>query len=108
MSPNGSSTVTIHSAKTTPAITDRSVQLPEYDRERLEDIGFLTSMTLVLLGNYHQTGHFGGLTVSVPYRMPSPLAGPHNCCLTVSYRRPKHPPPATLLHTFRPIRPGNY
>ena len=31
-----------------------------YDRERLEDIGFMTCMTLVLLGNYSQTGHLGG------------------------------------------------
>ena len=30
------------------------------DRRRLEDIGFMTCMTLVLLGNYAQTGHFGG------------------------------------------------
>ena len=91
MSPNGSSTVTIHSAKTTPAITDRSVQLPEYDRERLEDIGFLTSMTLVLLGNYHQTGHFGGPTAYAPYTVASHLAGPENGGLTFDYRRPKHP-----------------
>ena len=31
-----------------------------YDREGLEDIGFMTCMTLSLLGNYAQTGHFGG------------------------------------------------
>ncbi len=27
------------------------------DKERLEDVGFLTSMVLVLLGNYSQTGN---------------------------------------------------
>ena len=32
----------------------------QYDREKLEDVGYLTCMTLVLLGNYAQTGHFGG------------------------------------------------
>ena len=31
----------------------------DYDRERIEDIGYMTCMTLVLLGNYAQTGHFG-------------------------------------------------
>ena len=31
-----------------------------YDREGLEDVGFMTCMALSLLGNYAQTGHFGG------------------------------------------------
>src|SRR5262245_44174093 len=30
------------------------------ERERLEAVGFMTCMTLVMLGNYSQTGHFGG------------------------------------------------
>src|SRR5262245_53950375 len=38
-----------------------------YDRERLEDVGFMTCMTLVLLGNYAQTGHFGGPLAYAPY-----------------------------------------
>ena len=33
---------------------------PSYERQRLEDIGYMTCMTLTLLGNYAQTGHFGG------------------------------------------------
>jgi hypothetical protein len=32
----------------------------DYDRERIEDIGYMTCMTL-LLGNYAQTGHFAPL-----------------------------------------------
>ncbi len=91
MSPSGSSTVTIHSAATTPVITDKSVQLPEYDRERLEDIGFLTAMTFVVMCNYHQTGHFGGPTAYTPYIVATHLAGPENGGLTFDYRRPKHP-----------------
>jgi transketolase len=62
-----------------------------YDRERLEDIGFLTSMTLVLLGNYAQTGHFGGPLAYTPYNVAAHLAGPALGGLRFDYRRPKHP-----------------
>ena len=41
----------------------------EYDREKLEDVGFMTCMTLVLLGNYAQTGHFGGPLAYTPYNV---------------------------------------
>ena len=47
-----------------------------YDRERLEDVGFMTSMTLVLLGNYAQTGHFGGPLAYTPFNVATHLAGP--------------------------------
>ena len=62
-----------------------------YDRERLEDIGFMTSMTLVLLGNYAQTGHFGGPLAYTPYNVATHLAGPALGGLRFDYRRPKHP-----------------
>ena len=62
-----------------------------YDRERLEDVGFLTSMTLVLLGNYAQTGHFGGPLAYTPYNVATHLAGPDLGGLRFDYRRPKHP-----------------
>jgi transketolase len=62
-----------------------------YDRERLEDIGFMTSMTLVLLGNYAQTGHFGGPLAYTPYNVATHLAGPDLGGLRFDYRRPKHP-----------------
>ncbi len=35
----------------------------------LDDIGFMTCMTLVLLGNYAQTGHFGGPLAYTPYNV---------------------------------------
>ena len=38
-----------------------------YDKERLEDVGFMTYMTLTLLGNYAQTGHFGGPLAYTPF-----------------------------------------
>src|SRR4051794_13299662 len=37
------------------------------DLRRLEDVGFMTCMTLVLMGNYSQTGHFGGPLAYTPY-----------------------------------------
>src|ERR1035438_1793705 len=37
------------------------------DLAGMEDTGFLTCMTLVLLGNYAQTGHFGGPLAYTPY-----------------------------------------
>ena len=49
---------------------------PALDYERLEDVGYLTCMTLVLLGNYSQTGHFGGPLAYTPYNVATHLAGP--------------------------------
>ena len=62
-----------------------------YDRERLEDVGYMTCMTLVLLGNYSQTGHFGGPLAYTPYNVAIHLAGPELGGLSYDYRRPKHP-----------------
>ena len=63
----------------------------KYDRERLEDVGYMTCMTLVLLGNYAQTGHFGGPLAYTPYNVAVHLAGPEMGGLRYDYRRPKHP-----------------
>ncbi|MGA2878480.1 MAG: hypothetical protein ABSG13_05980 [Bryobacteraceae bacterium] len=62
-----------------------------YDRDRLEDVGFMTCMTLVLLGNYAQTGHFGGPLAYTPYNVAVHLTGPDFGGLRYDYRRPKHP-----------------
>jgi transketolase len=61
-----------------------------YDR-RMEDIGYMTCMALVLLGNYAQTGHFGGPLAYTPYNVAVHLAGPELGGLRYDYRRPKHP-----------------
>ena len=61
------------------------------DIARLEDIGFLSSMLITLLGNYAQTGHFGGPLAYVPYVVTSHLIGPDAGGLRFDYRRPKHP-----------------
>ena len=46
-----------------------------FDRERLEDVGFMTCMTLTLLGNYQQTGHFGGPLAYTPFNVAAHLIG---------------------------------
>src|SRR6266849_6003730 len=51
----------------------------------------MTCMTLVLLGNYAQTGHFGGPLAYTPYNVAAHLAGPELGGLRYDYRRPKHP-----------------
>ena len=57
----------------------------------LEDIGYMTCMTMVLLGNYAQTGHLGGPLAYTPYNVAVHLAGPELGGLRYDYRRPKHP-----------------
>ena len=57
----------------------------------MEDVGFMTCMTLVLLGNYAQTGHFGGPLAYTPFNVATHLAGRKNGGLHYDYRRPKHP-----------------
>jgi transketolase len=51
----------------------------------------MTCMTLVLLGNYAQTGHLGGPLAYTPYNVAAHLVGPENGGLRYDYRRPKHP-----------------
>src|SRR5262252_5964048 len=70
-----------------PSLTQ---QEPAYD-PLLDDIGYMTCMTLVLLGNYAQTGHLGGPLAYTPYNVAVHLAGPENGGLRYDYRRPKHP-----------------
>ncbi len=57
----------------------------------LDDIGYMTCMTVVLLGNYAQTGHLGGPLAYTPYNVAAHLIGPENGGLRFDYRRPKHP-----------------
>ena len=85
------STAIVNTLSLSHGITAREVELPDYDKERLEDVGFLTAMTLVLLGNYAQTGHFGGPLAYTPYTVTSHLVGPDLGGLRYDYRRPKHP-----------------
>src|SRR5580658_4639613 len=61
------------------------------EQASMEDIGYMTCMTLVLLGNYAQTGHFGGPLACTPYNVAAHLAGPELGGMRYDYRRPKHP-----------------
>ena len=90
-SQNGSAVATLRRAAAQQVATEHSVTIPDYNRERLEDVGFMTAMTLVLLGNYAQTGHFGGPLAYTPYNVALHLGGPENGALRYDYRRPKHP-----------------
>jgi transketolase len=65
--------------------------LPDEEAQRLQDIGFMTCMALVLLGNYAQTGHFGGPLAYTPFNVALHLTGPERGGLRYDYRRPKHP-----------------
>ena len=73
---------------TAPIATE---SLAPQERQRLEDVGFMTCMTLVLLGNYNQTGHFGGPLAYTPFNVAAHLLGPERGGLRYDYRRPKHP-----------------
>ncbi len=88
---NGSSSTTVKSLALSRAATEHVVELPDYDHERLEDIGFLTAMTLSVMCNYAQTGHFGGPLGYTAYTVASHLIGPELGGLRYDYRRPKHP-----------------
>ena len=68
-----------------------SSQPPSAHDPLLDDVGYMTCMTLVLLGNYAQTGHLGGPLAYTPYNVAAHLAGPENGGLRYDYRRPKHP-----------------
>ena len=88
---NGTSSVGIREREHPHTPLERAMPVPAYDAERFEQVGFLTAMTLTLLGNYAQTGHFGGPLAYTPYNVALHLAGPDAGGLRYDYRRPKHP-----------------
>ena len=73
---NGTSTVGFRERERPHIPLQRALAVPAYDAERFEQVGFLTAMTLTLLGNYAQTGHFGGPLAYTPYNVALHLAGP--------------------------------
>ena len=88
---NGTSSVGIRERERPHTPLQRAMPIPAYEAERFEQVGFLTAMTLTLLGNYAQTGHFGGPLAYTPYNVALHLAGPDAGGLRYDYRRPKHP-----------------
>ncbi len=89
MSP--STTVTVNTVTGNAALSPHSVTLAEYEHEHFEDVAFMTAMTLVLLGNYAQSGHYGGPLAYTPYNVAVHLGGPDLGGLRYDIRRPKHP-----------------
>ena len=70
-------------------LPSRSIdQLDLRDLQQLEDIGFMTAMTLVLLGNYAQTGHFGGPLAYTPFNVVTHLAGRERAACTSTIDAP--------------------
>jgi transketolase len=69
----------------------REVILPDYGHERFEDVTFLTAMTMVLMEDAAQTGHFGGPLAYLPYIVATHLGGPELGALRTDLRAPKLP-----------------
>ena len=84
-------TVTLHSVIAEEKLEAHTVELPDYERRRFDDVAFLTAMNLCLLGNYAQTGHFGGPLAYTPYNVACHLAGPALGGLRYDLREPKFP-----------------
>ncbi len=55
-----------------------NVEIPKFDYDRMDDIGFMTAMTLVLMDNYSQTGHYGGLLAYTPFNVDAHLSSPES------------------------------
>ncbi|MEE2790722.1 MAG: hypothetical protein VX453_03740 [Acidobacteriota bacterium] len=87
----GQQTVTLHSVTAQAKLEPHPVELPPYERERFDDIAFMTAMNLCLMGNYSQTGHFGGPLAYTPYNVACHLAGPAFGGLRYDIREPKSP-----------------
>ena len=68
-----------------------AVDVPDYDKEYFDDVAFMTSMLLVLLGNYRGSGHFGGPLAYTPFNVAVHLGGPELGGLSYDIREPKHP-----------------
>jgi len=86
-----STTVTVSALDGEAPPTALEVVLPPYPRKHLEDVAFMTSMLLTLMGNYRGSGHFGGPLAYTPYNVALHLAGPDLGGLRYDIRCPKHP-----------------
>ncbi len=83
--------VTIHTLNPENRLVPHPVSLSLRDQDAYEDVAFMTAMTLVLMGNYSQTGHYGGPLAYTPYNVAVHLGGPELGGLSYDIREPKHP-----------------
>ncbi|MBM4117971.1 hypothetical protein FJ251_09600 [bacterium] len=84
-------TVTVSGIEAAQRRHAHETPVPDFDQARFEETGWLTAMLLSLLGNYSQTGHFGGPLAYTPFVVSAHLLGPALGGLRYDYRRPKHP-----------------
>ena len=84
-------TVQVHTVRAEEKLEAHVVELPDYERKRFDDVAFMTAMNLCLMGNYAQTGHFGGPLAYTPYNVACHLAGPVLGGLRYDLREPKFP-----------------
>jgi len=87
----GQKTINLHTVTGYTKLEAHAVDLPPYERERFDDIAFMTAMNVCLMGNYSQTGHFGGPLAYTPYNVACHLAGPALGGLRYDLREPKYP-----------------
>jgi transketolase len=83
--------VSVRVVRNTRSEESLAVHPGELGEEHLEDVAFMTAMTLVLLGNYAQSGHFGGPLAATVYTVAAHLGDPDAGALRYDLRRPKHP-----------------
>jgi transketolase len=84
-------TITLHTVTAASEAHPHAIELPDYERQRYDDVAFLTAMQLCLMGNYAQTGHFGGPLAYTPYNVACHLGGPEYGGLRYDLRQPKLP-----------------
>ena len=87
----GPTVATVTTVESERSGASHAVELPPYDREHFDDVAFMTSMVLVLLGNYRGSGHFGGPLAYTPVNVAVHLGGPELGGLSYDIREPKHP-----------------
>jgi len=87
----GATVATVTGIESERRPTRHAVDLPPYEREYFDDVAFMTSMVLVLLGNYRGSGHFGGPLAYTPFNVAIHLGGRELGGLSYDIREPKHP-----------------
>lgn len=88
---SGPTVATVTTIESERRLEPHRVELPAYDRERFDDVAFMTAMVLTLLGNYRGSGHFGGPLAYTPFNVAVHLGGPELGGLSYDIREPKHP-----------------
>ena len=89
MTSSGKRNIEVQTVTARQMTETHAIDLPDYERARLDDVAFMTAMNLCLMDNYAQTGHFGGPLAYTPYNVACHLAGPDFGGLRYDLRDPK-------------------